>query len=167
MSRRASDICPVVIDQQEKKPWTFDEKTTSVATCHLPEGDYTVEGLRDKVIIERKSLADFVGSISAGRERFFREVERLQPYQYKYIVVEASLDDVAKHRYRSKMHPASVVGTAIALTVDHGLPVLWLDSHEYAARYAEGLLRRIWLKHGVTNGASESDSASGDGNERA
>lgn len=152
----SSELCPIVVDTREQKPWVFDPATTTTTSRALSSGDYSVAGLEEVVAIERKSLDDFVGSISTGRERFLREIVRLRQYEYKAVVVEATLQDVAAHCYRSQMHPSAVIGTAVSLSVDYGVPVLWLESREYASRYVERTLRRIWMRSSEDNRRAES-----------
>lgn len=62
-----------------------------VERATLREGDYSARGLEGRVAIERKSVSDLVGSLTHGRERFVRELERLATYDFKAIVIEGSL----------------------------------------------------------------------------
>lgn len=66
---KSLDPLRVLIDTREQRPWTFSRDTTSEFVT-LTEGDYSFAGYSDRVRIERKSLADLVGSITTGRERF-------------------------------------------------------------------------------------------------
>lgn len=93
----------IVIDTREQKPLMFTNFVTY--THKLDEGDY---GLEDETIsaktrIERKSLADFYGTLSkTGYERFVRELDRVVNKGVKLVVlVECPLDDV----YKFQEHP--------------------------------------------------------------
>ena len=81
----------IIIDTAEQKPLSF-----SSIPCHsasLDYGDYAVIGeLFDNVFIERKSGADFIGTLSQGYERFLREVKRAEKANaYIVVLVEAPL----------------------------------------------------------------------------
>ena len=99
----------VVVDTREQAPYRFtgilDDKTCQEIIVHLEHyalksGDYSIVGLEDVVAVERKSLQDFYGSISSGRERFQREIERLDAtYRYALVVIEGDWEDI--------MHPES------------------------------------------------------------
>jgi len=59
----------------------------------LNYGDYTIEG--SDIFIEKKSLYDFAGTISAGYERFDREIQRvITDNSYLIILIEASFADI-------------------------------------------------------------------------
>jgi DNA excision repair protein ERCC-4 len=111
----------IIVDTREQLPYELSPCKT--IRKGLPTGDYSLEGLEDKVVIERKSLDDFIGSICQGRERFEREIERLMPFEAKMILVEGSAEDITRHRYQSRMHPNSVMGT-IAKYQMLGIPVM-------------------------------------------
>lgn len=50
----------IVIDSREKEPYTF---ACEVLKAKLDAGDYSVHGFEHQVAVERKSLADFVGTV--------------------------------------------------------------------------------------------------------
>lgn len=93
----------VAIDTREQTPFEFagivaDSKQRNlpvvVATERrtLDAGDYSIVGMEDGVTIERKSVADLFGTIGQSRERFVRELERIQdgPYASAHVVVEGT-----------------------------------------------------------------------------
>jgi len=72
---------PVVYcDTREQRPPPFPEGVT-VERVSLGEGDYTTAVLQGIAAIERKSVADFCSTITAGRERFEDELRRLRGYR--------------------------------------------------------------------------------------
>ena len=145
----------IIIDTREQTPWTFEAETVR-ATLHT--GDYSVQGLEHSVAIERKSLADLVGSLTAGRDRFLRECDRLMSYRYKAIVVEGTVEDVWGKAYRSTVSPKSVLASTLAITCDRGVPVVWSGNRTHAQRSAEWLLKRAWAKR-VDLGLTQQDIA--------
>lgn len=133
----------IVVDTREQLPYTFSAPGVSTLRGTLQTGDYSLLGYETRVAIERKTLNDFVGSITRERQRFMREVERMKTFQSKAIVVEANWSDVVSQLYRSKAHPASVFGSTIALIVDHEIPVYFLSSRHIARRFTERFLTRF------------------------
>lgn len=72
------------IDTREQNPLPFDNSKVMKLSC----GDYcTVGDLYSEVFIERKSLSDFVSTISGGKERFENEIKRAQDLGYYIVVV--------------------------------------------------------------------------------
>jgi len=133
----------IIIDSREQMPWQFSG-AVGMERATLDAGDYSVRGLTASVAIERKSIDDLVGSITAGRERFMACCDRLSRYDFSAIVVEAALEDVLAGVYRSRTRPQSVVGTMLAIHADHGIPTIWAGSRSNAANVAERLLTRLW-----------------------
>ena len=78
----------VIIDTREQKPLFGGEHTIR---RKLDEGDYNIEALEDKIIIERKTPEDLYGSIIGGHIRFADELTRARIKGKKiYVVVEST-----------------------------------------------------------------------------
>lgn len=135
----------ILIDTREQTPWRFSE-AVDTELASLPTGDYSVAGASDRVAIERKSLPDLVACCGPERERFLDCCRRLRAYELRAAVVEASIGDVLTHRYRSRLLPQSVIGTALAIFVDYGVPVLWAGNSRTAANLVERTLVRVWKR---------------------
>ncbi len=138
---------PVTIDTREPEhtAWTFSPDVV-VTRKAMKTSDYAPTDFEDVFGIERKALGDLVACCSWERPRFVAELERFQTFDFAAIIVEASLEDVAKHVYRARVHPAAVVGSVVAFHVDHGIPTIWAGSPAAAARIAERLMRRFVAK---------------------
>lgn len=135
---------PIVIDSREQLPYLFPPAQVASTVAALPAGDYSLVGYETRVAIERKSLADYVGSLTAGRERFLRELQKLQAYELAAVVVEASFGDLVDGNYRSRATASSIVGSTFAITARH-CPVLFAGNRALAARMTFELLRRFWI----------------------
>jgi ERCC4-type nuclease len=110
-----------------------------VERATLAEADYTTPALIDLARIERKSVTDFPSTLSWGRERFDREVHRLQAFRWKCIVVEADLSQV----YRATaMHPHAVLGSIASLFARWEIATLFAGNAAGCGRLIAGLLRR-------------------------
>lgn len=131
----------VVIDTREQLPWAFSPRVTTVRSA-LPAGDYSIQGLEDRVAIERKSLADYVRSVIQERDRFGRELRLLADYDFAVVVVEATWLDVVAGNYGGGVKPASVIGATVSIMVDIGVPVLFAGDRPGARRMTEELLLR-------------------------
>jgi ERCC4-type nuclease len=105
----------------------------------LHEGDYTTRRLLGIAVVERKSVSDFASTITHGRDRFDREVERLKPYRFKCIAVEGDLHEV----YRTSLvHPHSVLGSIASFYARANLPTFFLVNATGVGRFIAGVLRR-------------------------
>jgi len=139
-----SDAAPVtiIVDTREQEPYGFNPRLVTPVRRALPAGDYSVAGLEQTVAVERKTLDDFVGTVMRARGRFYRELRRLSSYARACVVVEADLADVLAGRYRSDAHPHSVLGSALTVAVDFGVPVFFCSNRQVACRFVEGYLLR-------------------------
>jgi ERCC4-type nuclease len=91
----------VVKDSREQDGYTFDRFTSRYHECKgmvvrkLDTGDYSIEGLEDKVCIERKGrISELAINLGKDKHRFMREIERMKEFPFKFLVLEFSLEDV-------------------------------------------------------------------------
>lgn len=133
----------ILIDSREQAPFLFSENVDTERVT-LDAGDYSVRGLTATVAIERKSLDDLVGSITAGRERFLACCSRMGRLDFAAVVVEGAVEDVLAGLYRSRTRPQSVLGTMLAVHADLGVPTIWAGSRKNAANITERILTRLW-----------------------
>lgn len=121
-------LITVLTDTREQKPWSLDPSRFTTQRTKLRTGDYTIAGIEDQFVVERKSLGDAVGTFISDWTRFVKELKRLAEFDSPAIVVEADLSDVFAHRYESDASPDSVIGRANAIWFDYGVPVFWFGS---------------------------------------
>ncbi len=133
----------VIVDTREQKPFCF-KADPSVTTVHakLDAGDYSVAGFEATVAVERKTLEDFAGSITRNRGRFFREIGKLSKMTHSCVVVEDDLSGVFSPEFISGVHPASLVGTAVAIGMNYGVPVFFCGNRYAAELWTVTFLRR-------------------------
>lgn len=121
-------VCPfsIIVDTREQLPYTFHGMGVVVPTVSigLRSGDYSNQGMEDRIAIERKSLDDLYGSTTWGRRRFESEIARLNDeiLGFAAVVIEADWREIASpydHRpgWENKTDPASVVGTINAWSI--------------------------------------------------
>jgi DNA excision repair protein ERCC-4 len=141
-----SERVVIVVDSREQEPYVFDPERVTIVRRALPAGDYSLDGHETAIAAERKSIDDYVASIVRNRDRFVRELRLLSAYEVACIVVEASLEDVLAHRYRSDAHPNAVLGATLSIIVDRNVPVFFCGDRQIARRFVEGLLCRYHRK---------------------
>jgi len=107
----------------------------------LSFGDYSILGLESLISIERKSLPDLLGSLTADRQRFETELKRARSLHRFYILVEASPSDLLVPDFGklSRAHPNSIWGTICAWSNRYH-PFLFAGDRQSSARLCEGLL---------------------------
>lgn len=136
----------IIQDSREQTPYAFNAPKYAGVTVEvgtLQTGDYSLHGLADRIALERKSLSDLTGTLTTGRERFQRECERGRGLEYFGLVIEASMDDVRRHNYRSQMTPQSLLQTLAAWSIRYGLHVHWCGSREGGEYMVHSLLEKF------------------------
>lgn len=138
----------VLVDTREQMPFEFSGGVCAVRR-KLDTGDYSLEGMEvDGVAIERKSLDDLVKTLIHAKQRFAAELTRMQAFNVRAVVVEASVEDVMAHRYRADVHPRSVLALCNAAFVRYRVPVFFWGARPHCRYLLENLLTRIWLGAG-------------------
>lgn len=133
---RPSDIT-VIVDTREQRPW--DLAPLKMIEGTLSTGDYSVVGLQNEIVLERKSLGDLLGCIGGERERFEREIKRMQAYPCRAVIVEASWADLHAGKWRQKVKVESAVGSVYGW-IAAGVPFVFADSVRGAGLAASRIL---------------------------
>ncbi len=151
-------VCPfrVVVDTREQAPFHFLNidpfsivfLTTNVA---LQTGDYSISGLEDRVTIERKSISDLLGSITAGRSRFEREFERMAEMArhplggFACVVVEGELSEVCRHvAEKTRLSTDSLLGTIDSWSIRYGVHWRFCPGRRFAEIATLKILCQFW-----------------------
>lgn len=146
-SKFCADYVTVVIDTREQRP--ADVAPLKSVRGTLVTGDYSIKGLEDHIAIERKSLPDLVQSVGRERERFDRVVHRLQAYETKAIVVEATWEQLKAGLWRGSVTSSQVCGSVLGW-MGAGVPVLLAGD---ASRAGDAIARMLFIaarrKYGI------------------
>jgi len=135
---------PIVVDSREQRPYDFTRFNAQVVRAGLKTGDYSLMGLETVVAVERKALDDLVGCLTVGRDRFERELVRAKDLACFAVVVEASMEDVARHRYKSRMAPDAAIQSVLAFQVRYGVPFVWADCRNRGEYVTHSILQKYW-----------------------
>jgi DNA excision repair protein ERCC-4 len=124
----------IVIDTREQTPLRFNFPTV-IGT--LPTADYSVAGLEEDFAVERKSLPDLFGSLTSGRDRFRRELQRLLAYPFRRLLVIGSEEEIAQGISRARgVNPLAVLHSLHAIEA-RGVPVVFAPDPWKAAALVE------------------------------
>jgi len=130
----------ITVDTREQIPWVFPVEFATTRRAALRAGDYALLG-DDNFAIERKSLDDFVGTLGTGWERFQRELQRMDGWPAKVVLVEGSMLSIMHHDYNHpNMLPAFVCKRIAQLTMQ-GVAILFADNETIAAGLCWRILR--------------------------
>jgi ERCC4-type nuclease len=136
----------IVVDTREQQPLEFGE--WPVVRAGLSTGDYSIEGYETRFALERKSLPDLFACVGRERDRFERELARLSQMDYAGLVIEADLQGLLNGYERSMVTPGAAVGSLVAWSVGHGLPVWLAHDRGHASELILSLSRK-WYRYWV------------------
>ena len=139
----------LIIDSMEQKPYSFRPFRKWFAVIErrkLPVGDYSIGGLEDRVVVERKSLQDLFNCCSPyhSRSAFVRSCERLSKLDFAALVIEGSLTKILRATQFSNMHPNAVFGTIQALAVRWGIQPWFAPTRVLAEEITACLLHKAY-----------------------
>lgn len=149
----------IIQDTREQNGYNFtpwqNEKYKSHGCIHqkLDTGDYTAVGLEDVLCIERKaSVSEFSQNVGFDKGRFFREMDRLKEFEYPFLLLEFSIDDLMRYPEgsgipRSKWSKVILKGPfmlkrLLEIQCDYGIYVIFCGDKQTAKRVVETIIRR-------------------------
>jgi Fanconi anemia group M protein len=132
------DAVTVVADQRETKSNVVRELDTSdieVELETLDVGDYV---LSDRVAVERKSVEDFVDTLTGGRSLFEQMGDLSSSYARPLLILEGEQEAL----YSTGVHKNAVRGALASVVVDYGVPVLFTADEDETAETLAVVARR-------------------------
>lgn len=148
----------VLVDTREKQPWELSSgRVLGREFIKLDTGDYTVEGLEDKLCIDRKaSVNELAGNVTQAR--FKRELERIKEFPHAFIILEASAQDVFDYPHTADLPPAvrkkiKISGNYLMrclnrMQIKYGFNVIYAGNRENAQRIAVNLMEDVLELYG-------------------
>ncbi|MDO8625489.1 MAG: DEAD/DEAH box helicase [Candidatus Diapherotrites archaeon] len=106
-----------------------------VTPKQLEIGDYVVS---DSVVIERKSVEDFLESMIDGR-LFSQLVSMSESYKSPVLVIEGNIDDLFSLR---NIHKNAILGALSSIAVDYRVPMLWSRTPRETAEIVYTMAKR-------------------------
>jgi len=140
----------VVVDTREKSPFAFGRFCGWFAGIEhraLALGDYTVKGLEQLCVVERKDLGDLVNSLSTERRVFVDRLRRMQEVPHSLLVITSPLSQVKSRYAYSGVNPNQVTQSLIAILVGLRVPFLCTETHELGAEIVASYLYQVHLYH--------------------
>jgi ERCC4-type nuclease len=84
----------ILVDTREQNPFNFSRFEGWIAGIEkraLKLGDYSIAGLEDDCVIERKDLSDLVHSLTTERSVFVNRLRLMSSYAHRLLVITAAL----------------------------------------------------------------------------
>jgi len=146
----------IVTDTREQNPFSFERFHSwfsGIERRALEVGDYSVAGLEDRCVVERKDLNDLVRSFGMERPAFIKRLRRMSEFPDRLLVVTAPLSQIKSRYEHSPANPNQITQSLIATLAGLRVPFLCVDTQELGEEIVASFLYQVHLYHCLgTNG---------------
>jgi ERCC4-type nuclease len=140
----------VVIDTREQNPFDFsrfDGWFSGVERRALKLGDYSIAGLEDVCVVERKDLSDLVRSFTIERSVFVDRLRKMTRYSHNLLIITAALSQIKSPYPYSAVSPNQITQSLIAVLAGLQVPFLCTETHELGEELLASFLYQVHLYH--------------------
>jgi ERCC4-type nuclease len=140
----------ILVDTREQTPFDFSRFEGWFAKIEkraLQVGDYSIAGLEDHCVVERKNLADLIHSLTTERSAFVRRLRLMSRYPNRLLVVTAALSDVKSSQTCISTNPNRIAQSLIAVLAGLQVPFLCSETHELGEELVASYLYQVHLYH--------------------
>jgi ERCC4-type nuclease len=137
-----------IIDTREQNPLSFRRFRkwfSRIEERALPLGDYSVEGMEQTCVVERKDLADLIQSFTTNRAVFVKRLQRMSTLPHSLLVVTAPLSEIKREYPYRCASPNRITQSLIAVLAGLRLPFICTDTHELGEEIVASYLYQTFL----------------------
>ena len=140
----------IIVDTREQNPFSFERFHhwfSGIDKRPLELGDYSVAGLEDTCVVERKDLNDLVRSFHVERSVFVRRLMRMSEFPDRLLVITAAISKIKSHYEHSPADPNRITQSLIATLAGLRVPFLCVDTQELGEEITASYLYQVHLYH--------------------
>ena len=140
----------ILVDTREQSPFDFSRFEgwfAGIEKKPLKLGDYSVAGLEDVCVVERKDLPDLIRSLTADRSVFVNRLRRMSRYPHRLLVITAALSQVKSPYPLGGANPNRITQSLIAILAGLQFPFLCTETHELGEELVASYLYQVHLYH--------------------
>ena len=128
----------IIVDTREKQSLIASElinQGCEVDFKHLHIGDYIV----NEVVIERKTISDFISSMINGRLR--KQLQDLQNIKNKILLIEG-IDEQELYHEEHTINENAVRGFLLSIILNYKVPIIFTKDYEDTAKFIKVLAKK-------------------------
>ena len=140
----------ILVDTREQSPFDFSRFEgwfAGIEKKPLKLGDYSVAGLEDVCVVERKDLPDLIHSLTDDRSVFVNRLRRMSRYPHRLLVITAALGQVKSPYPHGDTNPNRITQSLIAVLAGLRVPFLCTETHELGEELVASYLYQVHLYH--------------------
>ena len=131
--------CTVVVDTREQNPLDFSRFEgwfAGIETRALKLGDYSIAGLEDRCVVERKDLSDLSCSFTADRPVFVHCLRLMSQYPHRLLVITTRSKPAKVSPAPRSWRPNRMTQSLIAALVGWQISFLMYGNSEFFNSHA-------------------------------
>jgi Fanconi anemia group M protein len=129
----------IVIDYREKNSLVASylvKQGFPIEFKELKIGDYIVKD----VVIERKTIQDFLGSMI--NHRLLNQIEELKQYENKLLIIEGISEEELYTDDKEGIHSNAIRGFLLSILLKHKIPIIFSKNSEDTAKFINILSKK-------------------------
>lgn len=140
----------LLVDTREQNPFNFSRFEgwfAGIERKALRLGDYSVAGLEDTCVVERKDLSDLVHSCTVERNAFIKRLRLMAGYPHRLLVVTSTLSQVKSPYSHSSVDPNRTTQSLVAALAGLQVPFICSETHALGEELVASYLYQVHLYH--------------------
>jgi ERCC4-type nuclease len=138
----------VLVDTREQIPFSFRRFKgwfSGIEARALPIGDYSVAGMEDSCVVERKDLSDLIHSFTENRSVFIKRLRRMSELPHSLLVITAPVSQIKSAYPYGRVNPNQITQSLIAVLAGFRLPFICTETHELGEEIVASYLYQTFL----------------------
>ena len=143
-----------LVDTREQNPFDFSRFEgwfAGIERKALKLGDYSVAGLEDVCVVERKDLPDLIRSLTTNRSVFINRLRLMAQHPHCLLVITAALSQVKSPYPYASLSPNRITQSLIAVLAGLQVPFLCTETHELGEEIVASYLYQVHLYYWLEN----------------
>jgi ERCC4-type nuclease len=139
----------LIVDTREQNPFDFSRFAgwfAGIERKALKLGDYSIAGLEDSCVVERKDLVDLIHSCTTERGVFVDRLRKMAQYPHRLLLVTSALSQI-KSPHAHGVSPNRITQSLIAILAGLQVPFLCSETHELGEELVASYLYQVHLYH--------------------
>jgi hypothetical protein len=140
----------LLVDSREKNPFSFTRFEgwfAGVEKRALKLGDYSVSGMEDICVVERKDLSDLIHSCTVDRAAFVHRLRLMSQRPHRLLVITSAFSQVKSPYSHSMVDPNRITQFLMAALAGLQVPFVCSETHELGEELVGSYLYQVHLYH--------------------
>ena len=140
----------LLVDTRQQNPLNFSRFRgwfSGIEKKALKLGDYSIAGLEDVCVVERKDLSDLVHSCTADRNAFINRLRLMARYPHRLLVITSTLSQIKSPYAHAKVDPNRITQFLVATLAGLQVPFVCSETHELGEELVGSYLYQVHLYH--------------------